>query len=90
MWGTKRFLVYYFISGIGAGITHLIFAPLFGQIGPVVGASGAIYGVMIAFAVMFPDRHIFLYFLTISGSASAASLSGTATRTISHPASASW
>ena len=48
MWGTKRFLVYYFISGIGAGITHLIFAPLFGQIGPVVGASGAIYGVMIA------------------------------------------
>jgi len=63
MWGTKRFLVYYFISGIGAGITHLIFAPLFGQIGPVVGASGAIYGVMIAFAVMFPDRHIFLYFL---------------------------
>ncbi len=63
LWGTKRFLVYYFTSGIGAGIAHLIFAPLFGQIGPVVGASGAIYGVMMAFAVMFPDRYIFLYFL---------------------------
>ncbi|MCS7229513.1 MAG: rhomboid family intramembrane serine protease [Candidatus Kryptonium sp.] len=63
LWGTRRFLVYYFTSGIGAGIAHLIFAPLFGQIGPVVGASGAIYGVMIAFAVMFPDRYIFLYFL---------------------------
>lgn len=63
VWGTRRFLVYYFTSGIGAGITHLIFAPLFGQIGPVVGASGAIYGVMTAFAFMFPDRYIFLYFL---------------------------
>ncbi|MEN3038300.1 MAG: rhomboid family intramembrane serine protease [Candidatus Kryptonium sp.] len=63
LWGTRRFLAYYFTSGVGAGIAHLIFAPLFGQIGPVVGASGAIYGVMIAFAVMFPDRYIFLYFL---------------------------
>ncbi len=63
LWGTRRFLVYYFATGIGAGIAHLIFAPLFGQIGPVVGASGAIYGVMMAFALMFPDRYIFLYFL---------------------------
>lgn len=63
LWGTRRFLVYYFTSGVGAGIAHLVFAPLFGQLGPVVGASGAIYGVMIAFAVMFPDRYIFLYFL---------------------------
>ncbi|CUU05768.1 Membrane associated serine protease, rhomboid family [Candidatus Thermokryptus mobilis] len=63
LWGTRRFLVYYSTAGIGAGITHLIIAPLFDQIGPVVGASGAIYGIMTAFAIMFPDRMIFLYFL---------------------------
>ncbi len=63
LWGTRRFLFYYLTTGVGAGITHLIFAPLFGQVGPVVGASGAIYGIMTAFAVMFPDRMIFLYFL---------------------------
>ncbi len=63
LWGTRRFWVYYLTTGIGAGITHLVFAPLFGQFGYVVGASGAIYGIMTAFAVMFPDRMIFLYFL---------------------------
>ena len=63
LWGTKRFLTYYFTCGVGAAIAHLLVSPILGQFGPVIGASGAIYGVMVAFGVMFPDRLIFLYFL---------------------------
>jgi membrane associated rhomboid family serine protease len=63
VWGARKFLIYYLFCGVMAGLAQLFLAPLFGQIGPTVGASGAIFGVMVAFAVMFPDRYIFLYFL---------------------------
>ncbi len=63
VWGGRKFLVYYLFCGVMAGLAQLFLAPMFGQIGPTVGASGAIFGVMVAFAVMFPDRYIFLYFL---------------------------
>jgi len=60
-WGSHDFYVYYFVTGIGAGIFNLIFEP--SSTIPIVGASGAIYGVLLAFGLMFPDRPIFLYFL---------------------------
>lgn len=66
IWGPKKFLFFYLMCGTVAGIAQLILAPVFdpGQaIGPTVGASGAVYGVLVAFAVMFPDRQVFLYFL---------------------------
>lgn len=53
-WGTRFFLQYYFICGIGAGI----FALFAGY--PVVGASGAIYGLLVAFAMYFPTRVIYM------------------------------
>ncbi|MFQ5824296.1 MAG: rhomboid family intramembrane serine protease [bacterium] len=56
--GTREFLKYYFICGIGAGILHLLVN--FNSPIPVVGASGAIFGVMVAFAVLFPERVITL------------------------------
>ncbi len=62
-WGSRKFLGYYMICGIGAGISTLLIGPLFAPPGPTVGASGAIYGVLLAFGMMFPDRPIFLYFL---------------------------
>ena len=58
-WGDREFLKYYFICGIGAGFFHLIFnmsSPI-----PVVGASGAIFGILIAFAMLFPDRRVILF-----------------------------
>jgi len=58
-WGDKEFLKYYFICGVGAGFFHLIFnisSPV-----PVVGASGAIYGILIAFAMLFPERLVILF-----------------------------
>lgn len=106
VWGSKRFLIYYFVTGLGAAIIfnltkaidlHLIqsnFTPeqlalykeqgfnimnnnplltpgfiegltrMFGIInGPSGGASGAVYGVLLAFGMLFPNTYIYLYFL---------------------------
>lgn len=64
IWGSKKFLSYYLICGVGAGLANLLIAPLFTEISvPTVGASGAIYGILVAFGLMFPDRPIFVYFL---------------------------
>jgi membrane associated rhomboid family serine protease len=60
-WGTKFFLQYYFISGIGAGILSALIQPA-SQI-PIIGASGAIYGLLLAFALMYPNRIVYLNFL---------------------------
>lgn len=63
-WGSKKFLVYYLLCGVVAGLFQLFLTPLLGSAAAVtIGASGAVYGVLIAFAMMFPDRYIFLYFL---------------------------
>ena len=58
MWGPKAFYRYYFITGIGAGIVHTLITPL--STIPTIGASGAVLGVLTAFAMMFPDREITL------------------------------
>jgi len=60
-WGTKQFFIYYFVCGVGAALINLV--ATIGDPYPTVGASGAIYGVLIAFGMMFPERYIFLYFL---------------------------
>ncbi len=63
-WGTRYFLRYYFISGIGAGICSIPF--IWGEGVPLVGASGALFALLIAFGVLFPDRVVtFLLFFVI-------------------------
>jgi len=63
-WGSKKFLTFYLISGIGAGLLHMFVSPILTGVGaPTIGASGSVYGIMIAFAMMFPERLIYLYFL---------------------------
>ncbi|MBU2493674.1 MAG: rhomboid family intramembrane serine protease [Bacteroidetes bacterium] len=63
LWGSKKFLIFYLLCGVGAGLFQLLIAPMFGSVGPTIGASGAVYGVMVAFAMFFPDRYIYIYFL---------------------------
>ncbi len=60
-WGSKRFLKFYFICGIGAGVLNVIITPM-SQI-PIVGASGAIYGLLLAFGMLYPNQVIYLYML---------------------------
>ena len=64
LWGPKRFLLFYLAAGVGGGLVQLIMSALMdGRPAPTIGASGAIFGVMIAFALMFPDRYVYVYFL---------------------------
>ncbi len=65
LWGSKKFLTFYLSAGVIGGLFQLIFSPiLFGnELWNTIGASGAIMGVMVAFAFLFPDRMIYLYFL---------------------------
>jgi len=60
-WGSRRFLFYFFFCGVGAGLCTVLVSPY--QMIPVVGASGAIYGLLLAFGWLFPDRPILIYFL---------------------------
>lgn len=57
-WGSRRFLFYYFICGLGAALCNLL-VPGWGI---TVGASGAVYGILLAFGMMFPNERIYLYF----------------------------
>ncbi len=60
-WGTGRFLRYYFVTGIGAGICSWLVAMNSPAI--IVGASGAIYGLLLAYGLMYPNRIVYLNFL---------------------------
>ncbi|HSR53272.1 MAG TPA: rhomboid family intramembrane serine protease [Acidobacteriota bacterium] len=60
-WGSREFLRFFFITGIGAGILSAIVD--YSSLIPTVGASGSIYGLLAAFGLLFPERRIYIYFL---------------------------
>lgn len=68
VWGSRRFLRFYVMCGVGAGFVILGWNALastwdpFLRFTPTVGASGAIYGVVTAFTLLWPDRTIMLLF----------------------------
>jgi membrane associated rhomboid family serine protease len=66
-WGTHKFYVYFFLTGIGAGLTTVLSKILLHSFGVgvdldsvTIGASGAVYGVLLGAAIMFPDRQVWL------------------------------
>jgi len=69
-WGTRRFLRFYLICGVGAGVVIASWPGLLELLGvdtasyrlPTLGASGAVYGVLLAFSLLWPDRTILLLF----------------------------
>jgi membrane associated rhomboid family serine protease len=69
LWGTRFFLKFYFVTGIGAGLLTVLFSMLplgfTGQlyVSDIIGASGAIFGLLLAFALYFPDQPVYMYFL---------------------------
>ena len=63
-WGTRRFLKFYFLCGVGAGVCVVVMNYVFGTpYTRTIGASGAIYGLLMAFGMMFPDTTILYSFL---------------------------
>jgi len=71
VWGGRKLLIFYLLCGVGAAvISQLIDHYLLHQIGGrMVGASGAIYGVLVGFAMLFPNQKIMLIFLPVPISA---------------------
>ena len=67
IWGTRFFLKFYFVTGAGAGLLTVLVSllpfaftqPLFGA--AIIGASGAIYGLLLAYGIYFPDRPIYMF-----------------------------
>ena len=58
VWGTKRFMQFYAASVLTAAATQLVMTSLSGSVYPTVGASGGLFGLLLAFGMMFPDRII--------------------------------
>jgi membrane associated rhomboid family serine protease len=67
-WGQKRFVMFYTICGVGAGIFNILIDLFFGQPSfmTMIGASGAVYGVLTAFGIIFPNMELRLMFLPVS------------------------
>lgn len=64
-WGAQRYLVYYLVCGLGAGLCQMLVQTLAGSAGLTVGASGAIYGILLAFGMTFPEDRIFIFPLPV-------------------------
>ncbi|MBR3303886.1 MAG: rhomboid family intramembrane serine protease [Bacteroidales bacterium] len=64
IWGGKKFLLYYMVTGLGAALLHLFVMYLQNAPYnvPTVGASGAVYGLLLAFGMLFPNSRITMVF----------------------------
>jgi membrane associated rhomboid family serine protease len=68
LWGTRAFLRYYHVVGIGAAVSTIVISSLFPFAAQTfdtttIGASGAIYGLLLAYGLLFPNRPILMYFV---------------------------
>ena len=66
VWGTKKFLTFYFVTGIGAALVNIGVQYLTGSFALTVGASGAIYGILMGYAMLYPDSIMTLLFPPVS------------------------
>lgn len=66
-WGEKKFLIFYLATGIGAGVIYALANYfLFPDAGGyMVGASGALYGILMAFGLIFPNMEVSLFFIPV-------------------------
>lgn len=68
VWGAKKLAKYYFLTGIGAAAFHMLIEGLLhgGAAASIVGASGAIYGLLLGYAMLYPESRLTLIFPPIS------------------------
>jgi len=60
LWGTRRFLIFYFFCMAGAAVVQLVVAGITGGEYPTIGASGAVFGLLLAYGMMYPNATIML------------------------------
>ena len=58
-WGKEKFLKYYFLTGVGAGLITFLFQ--MDSSSPVIGASGAVYGILLAYGLSYPNRMLYIW-----------------------------
>ncbi len=68
-WGTQRFLSFYAVCVVGAAVIQLLVQLFEGGIYPTIGASGGVFGLLLAYGVMWPNNKIFLLFFPVPISA---------------------
>ena len=66
VWGTRKFLTFYFVTGIGAALVNIGVQYLTGSFALTVGASGASYGILMGYAMLYPDSRLTLLFPPVS------------------------
>lgn len=62
LWGTKKFVIYYFITAAGGALLHMLVSS---PDVPTIGASGAVFGILTAFGMTFPNREIYMLFIPV-------------------------
>jgi membrane associated rhomboid family serine protease len=60
-WGSEFFLKYYFVSVVGGGILNALLVP--GQTAPSIGASAGVYGILLAYGLIYPNQIVYFYFV---------------------------
>ena len=63
IWGPKRFLNYYILCGLGAAALQLGISAFYNEYTVLLGASGSVFGLLVAFAMMFPNTELQVYFV---------------------------
>jgi len=61
-WGSRAFTLYYLVCVIGAAVIQLIVASYSGEVYPTIGASGGVFGVLLAFGMTYPNERLMLVF----------------------------
>ncbi len=62
VFGSRRYLAYYLVCVVSAGLTQILVASMTGEFYPTVGASGGVFGLLLAYALYFPNNRVMLLF----------------------------